>query len=364
MQTDWTKLQSQTIDWLRFPMAVMVVMLHYSKTVFNQADGALRVLTFLFQEGICRLAVPCFFLISGYLFFSKLEEKWDWGIWGTKMKRRAVSLLLPYLLWNIIAFLAFWVYARAMGNPTSLSQQFQNEGGIKMFWSVTGGIPIGSQAFPIDGPLWFIRDLIIYVILTPLVFLFVKWTRFYGILALCIIHLAVNRVVPEGFLFFVTGSWLRLSGKNIVEVLAPGKNWFYAVSLVSLLALVLIQLNSDTAFWKKSVKLVFLISGIAASFCGTARLLNAGKTRVVPFLAGSSFFIFAAHEVLILKNLSIPLVEKLLSNGPFWDSLALFLTPALAVALCLGLLFLLEKLLPRTTAVLTGNRKALAVSKS
>ena len=41
-----------------------------------------------------------------------------------------------------------------------------------------------------------------------------------------------------------------------------------------------------------------------------------------------------------------------------WGSiLAFFLTPALAVAICLGLLFLLQKLLPRTAAVLTGGRK-------
>jgi hypothetical protein len=33
-----------------------------------------------------------------------------------------------------------------------------------------------------------------------------------------------------------------------------------------------------------------------------------------------------------------------------------FLTPALAVGICLGLLFLMERLIPRTTALLTGNR--------
>lgn len=356
MRTDWTRIQSQTIDWLRFPMAVAVVMLHYSKTVFLEAEGTLRFLCILFQEGICRLAVPCFFFISGYLFFSKLEDKWDWDIWKGKMQKRAKTLLLPYLLWNIIAFLAFWIYAQVVGSPIPLPQHYLNEGGIRMFWSVNGGIPIGSQTYPVDGPLWFIRDLIFFILATPLVFFFVKRTGFYGVLVLCVLHLAVNRLVPEGFVFFVTGSWFRLSKKNIIETLSSRKNIYYAIALMSLIALVLIQYHLDSDTWKKIVKFVFLFSGIAASFCMVAVSLNKGKIRVVPFLAESAFFIFAAHEVLILQNVATPIVNHLLPQGQVWNCVAFFLVPALAVVICLGLLFLLEKLLPRTTAVLTGNR--------
>ena len=42
MQTDWTALQSKTIDALRFPMAVAVVMLHYCKTLIVDASGPMR----------------------------------------------------------------------------------------------------------------------------------------------------------------------------------------------------------------------------------------------------------------------------------------------------------------------------------
>ena len=350
-------LQSQTIDWLRFPMAVAVVVLHYSKSVFWEAEGVLRFLCILFQEGLCRLAVPCFFFISGFLFFSKLEDNWDWDIWKDKLQKRAKTLLLPYLLWNIIAFFAFWIYARMVGTPISLSQHFLNEGGIKLFWSVNGGIPIGSQTYPVNGPLWFIRDLIIFILVTPLVFIFVKRTGFYGVLVLCVLHLAVNRLVPEGFVFFVTGSWFRLSKKNIVETLSPGKFAFCSIALVSLIALVLIQYHLDSDTWKKIVKFVFLVSGIAASFCVAAGALNKGKIRVNPFLAESSFFIFAAHEVLVMQNVATPIVNRLLPQGQVWGCVAFFVVPALAVVICLCLLFLMEKLLPRTTAILTGNRK-------
>ena len=345
------------IDWLRFPMAVLVVMLHYSKTIIEQADGTLHFLCIFFQEGICRLAVPCFFFISGFLFFSKLEGKWDWSIWKDKLAKRAKTLLLPYLLWNIIAFFAFWIYERTNGNVSSLTQAITENGGVRMFWSVTGGLPIGSQAYPVNGPLWFIRDLVFYIIVTPLVFMFIKWTRLYGILALCLLHLTVNRLVPEGFLFFSTGAWFRLSRKNIVESLAPGKISFYIIAILSLVGLILIQYYTDSDPWKKIVKFIFLTSGIATSFCGVARLLDAGKTRVIPFLAGSSFFIFASHEVLILQNISTPVIKALLPDGITWDLIAFFAVPALTVAICIGLLFLMQRILPRTTAILTGGRR-------
>ena len=61
MLPDWTKLQSQAIDLLRFPMAVAVVMLHYGTTVIIGATGVFHAICVIFQEGICRLAVPCFF---------------------------------------------------------------------------------------------------------------------------------------------------------------------------------------------------------------------------------------------------------------------------------------------------------------
>lgn len=356
MQTDWTKLQSQTIDWLRFPMAAMVVVLHYSKTLILQADGAQKVLCLLFQEGLCRLAVPCFFFISGYLFFNKLET-WDWNVWKGKIKKRGKTLLLPYILWNIIALIAYWLYENAQGNPISLLQEFSHYGGVRMFWSVQGGIPISSQAYPVDGPLWFIRDLIYFIIITPLIHLFVKWARCFGILALTILFLATNRIIPEGFLFFVYGAYLKISEKNIIEVFWAKRHALYLVSLTLLALLFFEQLYFNLDFGKKIVKFFFITSGIASSFCGAAWLLNNEKTHVIPFLAGSSFFIFAAHEVLILQKVVAPFVHTILPSGQGWNCLDFFIVPAFAICICLGLLYLLERLLPRTATLLTGNRR-------
>lgn len=355
MQTDWTSLQSKTIDALRFPMAVAVVMLHYGKTVIVDASGPTRWLCILFQEGICRLAVPCFFFISGFLFFNKLQE-WSWSEWGRKMKGRARTLLLPYILWCIIALLVFWAYQNLHDGPVSLLQKFRDYGGIRMFWSVPGGLPLGSQAYPVDGPLWFIRDLMYFILATPLIYLFLRWTKVYGILGLCVLFLAVRRVVPEGFLFFVLGAYMQLGRKNIMETVWPRRYALLAAALVFLAATCLLLDVSE--YWSRFCKFFFLVSGIGASFCLAAWNWEKQEQLSQPFLARSSFFIFAAHEILILQFVARPLVAAILPMQTAWGGIiAFFLIPALAVAICLALLFVMQKVLPRTTGILTGNRQ-------
>ena len=354
MQTDWGRLQSLAIDRLRFPMAYFVVVLHYCTTVFTDATGSAKILYVIFQEGICRLAVPCFFLISGYLFYNNLQD-WSWDEWRRKMKSRARTLLLPYMLWNIIALLVFWAYDNLHGSPVGFFQQFQNYGGIRVFWGTNGGVPVGSSVAPIDGPLWFIRDLIYFVLLSPLIYQFIKWTKLYGILAICILFLTVRRVVPEGMVFFMIGAYLQLSKKNIVQIVWPKRWWLSILAVLFLSATCLLENQSD--YWGRFVKCFFIICGIAASFCFASWSSGKEKVRLNRSLLLGSFFIFAAHDILILRKVACPLVKIMIPTDALWGNIiALFLTPALTVVICLGILFLLQKILPRTADVLTGNR--------
>ncbi len=354
MQTDWNTLQSQTIDWLRFPLAVSVVILHHSASLFPTATGTLNFLCVLFQEGLCRIAVPCFFLISGFLFFNKLQL-WDWTVWKRKMVSRIHTLLIPYVLWNLITFLALFCYNHTQSG-VNLVEEFARYGGLRFFWSLNGQLPIGGQALPINGPLWFIRDLMYFLLVTPLIYKFIQWTKGYGVLALAILFLAGPRMVPEGFVFFLLGAYLQLSGQNIVKLLWKWRGLLLAASLFFLILFCFVF--GASPYWSRFFKFFFLVSGIGAAFCYVAALLDKGKTRVIPFLAGSSFFIFAAHEVLILQEVSAPLVQTMLPTSvPFWSCVEFFLTPAVAVSICLGLLFLLQKLMPGVARVLTGGRK-------
>ena len=160
MSANATPLQSKVIDWLRFPLAAAVVLLHTgeSTTGFYGPDFY-STLCIVLSQGICRIAVPCFFFFSGFLFFSRLEE-WDTGVWLGKIRKRGRTLLLPYILWNVLALLVGvgygWLRSRFNPEviPVSLLDTLRQNGWLNIFWTSTWGCPI-------DYPLWFIRDLIV-----------------------------------------------------------------------------------------------------------------------------------------------------------------------------------------------------------
>lgn len=352
MSSDWSKIQSQSIDLLRFPMAVAVVMLHYGTTLIIDATGSLKALCIFFQEGVCRLAVPCFFFISGYLFFQQLQ-KWDWTVWKKKINRRIRTLFIPYILWNLVAMIACWLYYLAHGNDISLAEYFLNIGGLRLFWSTNGGIPISVRGLPLDGPLWFIRDLMYFTIISPLLYWFLKETKQYGIAILCLVFLNVPGIIPEGFIFFLIGAFLQLNNKNISEWLWPLRCYLYFFAFLFLITLCFFH---DSVYLGRVLKNYFFFAGIGSAFCLSAGFLLDGKKTVRPFLARSGFFIFSSHEILILRQLAVPIVLCMLPmNGQVWSCIRFFLTPAITVLICLVLYYVMENLLPKTTSILTGR---------
>ena len=101
------ELQSKTIAFLRFPLIVGVVLIHcyYKELPIGGVKVPVmdeypiyKLIADLFSQVLARTAVPLFFLISGYLFFYK--SSFSWPMYGSKLRKRAQTLLLPYLFWN------------------------------------------------------------------------------------------------------------------------------------------------------------------------------------------------------------------------------------------------------------------------
>lgn len=102
------ELISKTFTLLRFPLLIGVVMIHCDITaqlhpeLRNQWAGDVM---YLFSNVIGRFSVPMFFIISGYLFFR--NGVFDTSIYIAKLRSRVNTLLIPYLLWNLIGFIYF-----------------------------------------------------------------------------------------------------------------------------------------------------------------------------------------------------------------------------------------------------------------
>ena len=112
------ELQSKTINYLRFPLILLVVIAHYNvaergftyhgvEYCIDRPDWFLW-LTNLISEIMPKIIVPIFFIISGYLFFFRGD--FNGHVYRQKLRKRVRTLLIPYILWNLIPILLHVLY--------------------------------------------------------------------------------------------------------------------------------------------------------------------------------------------------------------------------------------------------------------
>lgn len=357
-------IQSKTIEWLRFFCIAAVVLLHAfgkpleGKEIIAYQNGAYDTIRILFSEGFCTVAVPIFFLISGYLFFVKLEE-WNTDIWVGKLKRRAKTLLLPYFLWNLISIafalsILYINYFAERGDAPDLVALFNSYGGLRIFWDGRDGL------YPHDFPLWFIRDLIVFMILSPVFYFYVRKTRIVGIILLYIAYvLLIGIRIPgfslEGAFYFAVGAYLSIHKIDFTALCRKHLVMAGCVAIPLVLVMVFSFGNYDDA-WEHTRRL-FTLFGSAATIGLVVMLFQKEKIQVRPLLSQSSFFVYAAHGTIVLPYVGKAL-ERLLPGNQFWLIIQYFSTTLLTVAILVLCYYLFSKWTPKTTSVLTGGRSS------
>ena len=233
---DKSELQSLTINFLRFPLIMMVVFIHMSPKTINLIDakysllsghGISNIIRILFSHTITSIAVPTFFFISGFLFFSNFND-WSWNGYRKKIGSRIKTLLIPYLLWNLIPFLLIvgkcLICDISNGNPTTDTLAFFSDNIWRIFyvfheWESSStdwlGNPLYSTA-PLNIPLWFIRDLFIISLLTPIIYFAVTKIKIWLIFAL--------------FFAYISKIWTQIPGLDIESIFYFTVGAFFAIN--------------------------------------------------------------------------------------------------------------------------------------
>lgn len=172
---------SNTISWIRFPLAILVVFLHSRAEVrgagANLADmPLLSFWTNLLSANITRIAVPSFFWISGYLFFNKLSQ-WDWTVYIGKIKRRIGTLIVPFLFWNAFVLAIYYLIQTLMPSLINNEHTMIHEYDL---WDFLKAFGFDIMDYPICYQLWFVRDLIVLIVLAPIIHFIVSRFRKYS----------------------------------------------------------------------------------------------------------------------------------------------------------------------------------------
>lgn len=330
---------SITFDFIRFPLALLVVYLHIAPNILLDKDAQNEYQVYYWiYNCICtfaNLAVPCFFVISGYLMSFNMQT-FSLNNYKTKLYRRIFTLVIPYIIWNILCVGYLYLTKQIYAIP-SLQEIF-----IK----------------PVNFPLWFLRNLIVLNLFFPIFWWLSRYLR-YSFFIICIFtylslpllftyNIFELQFILSGIMFF-TGVFLGMRQISVLDV-RPGI--LYLVLGIGLVGYVAVLASP----WNVSyyINNVYLFFGTLGLLIGCYLLVDKLKLRSIPILASGSFFIYVFHKLgptYISKQIMFFLPEE----AEITKIIVFLISPLITCLICLSVYLVLIKISPRFLKILTGK---------
>lgn len=369
-QVDPTGAWINGFQLYRFPLALAVVAVHSGQFVLARAAASPRaggagfgLWLVDFLTLICLPATSSFLVMAGFLLFRNGPlSLWEYR---AKLRSRVRTLLLPYLAWNFLAILLFCAPAavkffmyRSESAPSSL-----------MSFSSLASWFAGWPIYPANAPLWFVRDLLLLVVVAPLLSLIPRGAQVPGLVLLGLYWLGgpidlLPGGIPRAFstFFFSVGAWMGLNCISPTGRRIPGQALIIAA--VGLILSAVLGASFGTpgtghAAARSLFEIIARVSGTVLVICAATRpALVASFASRLRRLSKASFFVFGSHYCVLI---CLSAISSHLSpwRGSFSPGLLFFAALwSIALAVSLGTYFLLKRHAPSLLSVLDGGRTA------
>lgn len=360
-----TELTSKVITTLRFPLAVLVIACHsgfFSPPTGTILDGwdswtLLAYMQLLVCEVLPHVSVPLFMLFSGMLFFRNGAP--GFKEYFTQLNKKVRTLFVPYIIWSTLAFIV-------LVSDGSISFSFQHW--LQGLWDSTlwhngGQLAIDVPGYPMNMPLWFIRDLMVLVVLSYPIGKLLVMTRGW-ILALMAIWWFPGHEKFFGFgadvlFYYSAGAWISIKGIDIIDAVRKVRipSYVFVIIMLVIESVITFRIFNEThgIGFKWIPFNIFVVSMMAATLNMAAAIVEHKKESWLVSLASCTFFLFASHFVALsiaqrsLYGILNPTTQAG-NMGFFWLFLVGYVT------ILTALFYLLRRFCPKSTAFLTGGR--------
>ncbi len=304
---------------------------------------------YFFSNGLFTFAVPLFFIISGFLFFLKYENTVK-GYFN-KLIKRCYPLLVPYVAWAIISGAAILI--------------LNNFGKFRFITFFKENLVPLDRCFiylikPPAFQLWFLRQLMLFAVLSPIIYLLVKYTKSlilipFGILWICDVNFIIS---SQGLFFFSIGAAFAIFGK--ARNVTRRDNTPLAICFCTawlLLSFSLTMLAAGKSNLWILMQIVYKLNeavgvvGIWFMFDHIVKLITHKKGML---LASSHlFFVFALHEPLLHISNQMALIPD---NSHSSHLILYICLPISVISVCIIISMMMRKVLRPLHSVLTGGR--------
>ena len=340
---------SMAISWMRFPLIFMIVLLHCYCAI--DAHGHHSFFQWVYPFGLLlgETGVPAFFFISGFLFFYSSKE------YSQKIQSRVHTLLIPYLFWNgliLLAYVLLWLIGKPMLIMGKSIADYELVDYLRAFidrgsWDSGNGVPMLC-------PYWYIRNLMVICVFSPIIYYSIRYLKWIPVLALFVwwISIPYNGMIASSLLFFSIGAYFSIEQKNPIVGLQKYKIAFWGICAVAFLidwAHCFMIVPYALYFHRISLLLNIFLLLLVGSYFGNIHYIGR------EILDKSAFWIYTVHYPMTIAFGTIS--ARYLLEASDWLVFVYYWCTVLCITvLCVISYVILHRLCPKVLSYITGNR--------
>lgn len=357
-----SKESSERIRAISFVCALMVVAIHCSSIPKGWWDGSSAMPSWIVglqtfgTDTLSRLAVPWFFVVSGFFLVKGLDLSDAIGVsgnvrsvlpwWKCSVLKRVLTLGVPYLIWNLVYYL-FKLSTGKYGFDV-----------LHCLEQLTG---YNFYDVPACGQLWYLRCVFFYVLCAP-VFVAIFYGRVVG--AMAIVALLVCWLggigLPIRYIQILDFSYIMYFGTGVYLGLGDcgGGRWLQKVGVlpVVILAITVVGIVFGSVTRHLHVyhvcSQIMIIAGLPSLWLLGGRIL--ALTSRWRRLYGLSFFVYAMHVILV--SITYKVASRFMPPLAY-ESIGYILKIVVGIFGSIAIGQLLGRFTPRVLRVLCGGRR-------